>query len=142
MTVHGKDHWDRVERNVRMLAAVTPGADLDVCVWFARLHDTMRDNEYRDPAHGPRAAEIAREVWNDADNYNLDALDFQTLGRDQLDLLCDAIDRHDLGEVSDDPTIGVCWDADRLDLPRVGVEPNPALMSTKAGRYLAKGGRE
>jgi hypothetical protein len=32
------------------------------------------------------------------------------------------------------PTIGCCWDADRLDLSRVGIEPDTELMSTDAGR--------
>ena len=34
------------------------------------------------------------------------------------------------GLVSEDPTVGACWDADRLDLPRVGIQPDPALFST------------
>ena len=34
--------------------------------------------------------------------------------------------------MSDDPTIGTCWDADRLHLPRVSIEPNPAFFSTPA----------
>jgi hypothetical protein len=36
--------------------------------------------------------------------------------------------------LSTDPTVGVCFDADRLDLGRVGIEPDPELMSTEAGR--------
>ena len=39
---------------------------------------------------------------------------------------------HTDGTISDDPTIGCCWDADRLDLPRVGMQPDPALLSTEA----------
>ncbi len=38
---------------------------------------------------------------------------------------------------SEDPTVGVCFDADRLDLGRVDVEPDPELMSTDAGRRRA-----
>lgn len=125
MTAHGKDHWDRVERNARMLAAVTPGADLEVCVAFARLHDTRRMNEFTDPEHGPRAAARARE------------LHVETFTPGRLDTLFVAIRDHDLGLRSTDPTIGVCWDADRLDLPRVGIAPDPELMSTEAGCYLA-----
>jgi hypothetical protein len=37
--------------------------------------------------------------------------------------------------VSTDETVGVCFDADRLDdLGRVGIEPDLELMSTDAGR--------
>jgi len=45
--------------------------------------------------------------------------------------------RHDRGEVSDDPTIGACWDADRLTLARLGILPSVGLLSTEAGRKLA-----
>jgi hypothetical protein len=38
------------------------------------------------------------------------------------------------GQLSTDPTVGVCFDADRLDLGRVGIEPDPELISTDAGR--------
>jgi uncharacterized protein len=30
------------------------------------------------------------------------------------------------GTISSDPTLGVCFDADRLDLGRVGIETHPA----------------
>ena len=40
-------------------------------------------------------------------------------------------------EFSDDPIIGTCWDADRLDLGRVGVKPNPKLLSTERARSKA-----
>ena len=29
------------------------------------------------------------------------------------------------------PTVGTCWDADRLHLPRVSIVPDPALLSTQ-----------
>ncbi|MCA9790206.1 MAG: hypothetical protein KC910_00365 [Candidatus Eremiobacteraeota bacterium] len=37
-----------------------------------------------------------------------------------------------------DPTIATCWDSDRLDLDRVGVDPDPAFLSTAAARKLAE----
>jgi uncharacterized protein len=43
--------------------------------------------------------------------------------------------------VSADVLIGMCWDADRLDLTRIGVTPDPALMSTPAGKRAAGAGR-
>jgi uncharacterized protein len=39
-----------------------------------------------------------------------------------------------MGQVADDPTIGACWDADRLNLWRVGKTPDPRLLSTAAAR--------
>ena len=35
------------------------------------------------------------------------------------------------------PTIDVCFDADRLDLGRVGIVPNPKRMATEQGAYYA-----
>ena len=54
-------------------------------------------------------------------------------------LLDYAIRHHVDGDVSDDPTIGTCWDADRLDLGRVGIVPDEQYMSTAEGKRLAKG---
>jgi hypothetical protein len=39
-----------------------------------------------------------------------------------------------------DPTIGTCWDADRLDLGRVGMIPNARFMSTAFGKEIADHG--
>jgi hypothetical protein len=36
--------------------------------------------------------------------------------------------------VSDDPTIGACWDADRLNLWRLGRRPDDRLLSTDTAR--------
>ena len=35
------------------------------------------------------------------------------------------------------PTIDVCFDADRLDLGRVSIVPDPKLKATKQGAYYA-----
>jgi uncharacterized protein len=40
--------------------------------------------------------------------------------------------------VSEHPTIGTCWDADRLDLGRVGARPDPKYMSTEARKRAAR----
>ena len=56
------------------------------------------------------------------------------LEQNRLDLLAAACDDHADGVVSAEPTIGACWDADRLDLPRVGIRPDPMLLSTDAAR--------
>jgi uncharacterized protein len=52
----------------------------------------------------------------------------------QLERLAAACDGHTDGFISDDPTVGACWDADRLDLPRVGIKPDARLLSTAAAR--------
>jgi uncharacterized protein len=121
--VHGIRHWERVRENGRRLVEVT-GADPVVVEFFAALHDSRRFNDYRDPQHGARAAELIREL--DPSLIPLTAA--------QLDVLAEACRTHTSGTKTDDPTIGTCWDADRLDLLRVGTRPDPRYLVTEAAR--------
>ena len=97
------------------------GGDPELVFLFGLLHDTRRENEHVDPGHGPRAAEYVREL---ATAGRLE------LAPARLELLCGAIAEHPNGLVTGDPTVGACWDADRLHLPRVSIEPDPARFST------------
>lgn len=122
---HGVTHWARVFENGSRLAGST-GADPDVTALFALFHDVRRVNESVDPGHGLRGAELARELRGVA--FELDDAAFARLH--------EACRRHTDGEVSGDPTIQACWDADRLDLGRVGIEPLPELLGSDAARAL------
>jgi hypothetical protein len=124
---HGLWHWQKVERNAGILARRTRGADRTTCRVFALVHDSRRENEDEDPEHGDRAADWVEEL------YRAGRL---PLTESQRDLLTYACRLHERGLVSEDPTVGVCWDADRLDLTRVGIVPDPALLSTEAGKEL------
>jgi uncharacterized protein len=121
-SLHGPEHWEQVERNVIKLAKNIPGCNVKVARLFAILHDCKRQDEEIDKGHGKRAAEFAQELY---DNGMLD-IDFE-----QFFTLKFAIKHHNEGTVSNNPTIGVCWDADRLDLPRVGITPVANRFSTK-----------
>ena len=123
--LHGEQHWQAVARIGARLAAETPGAYLPAILLFALLHDARRENEHHDPLHGARAAELLDRYVAHGRIALPDAV---------RERLRDAITRHDTGAVSDDPVTGVCWDADRLCLPRVGIEPDPQLLSTRGGR--------
>lgn len=127
-SLHGPDHWQRVERNAIAIGRDC-GADLLIVRLFAVLHDSKRLNEMHDPEHGARAAAWARFLRKD----------HFVISDAQLLVLEEACVFHDKGRVSDDATIGSCWDADRLDLPRVGITPTAKFMSTAAGRRLADG---
>lgn len=120
---HGVGHWLRVRENGLALAAMTPGADAVVVELFALLHDCRRWDEGRDPGHGERAADYARSLAEDG-GLRLDAM--------RLDLIATACAGHEHGRVSYDPTIGCCWDADRLELSRLGRRPIARLLSTRA----------
>ena len=40
----------------------------------------------------------------------------------------------------DDPTVAVCWDADRLELGRVGIDPDPSYFNTATSIELVRSG--
>ena len=122
---HGPSHWKRVERNGLKLAQKT-GARTDVVRLFAVFHDSKRQNEFNDPEHGPRGAAFARE---------LRGVLFQ-IDDEGMAILCEACSAHTTLHHSADATIGTCLDADRLDLGRVGIVPDPRFMSTAYGREL------
>ena len=128
-SIHGPDHWRRVERNACVLAART-GAILSVVRLFALFHDCQRVNDGFDPDHGRRGAAFAASVRGS----------WFELPDDEFDLLQCACVWHTDGHHHDDPTIGTCWDADRLDLGRAGMIPDPSYMSTAFGAEIAQHG--
>jgi uncharacterized protein len=125
-SVHGPAHWRRVERNGLVLAERT-GADVDVVRLFALFHDSQRENDGTDAGHGARGAEYAKSLRDTA--YDL--------SDDQFEVLHFACVWHTDRQHHKDPTIGTCWDADRLDLGRVGIIPHTKFMSTDFGREIA-----
>lgn len=124
-THHGERHWRAVARTGIEIHRADPGCDPTVLLLFAVLHDARRFSEHRDPEHGPRAAVLASELLRDGVIRLDDA---------RAALLDEACRLHDTGTVSDDPTIGACYDADRLQLQRLGITPDPALLSRPVSR--------
>jgi uncharacterized protein len=121
--IHGLPHWIRVRENGLRLAELT-GAKVSVVELFAYLHDSRRLNNYEDPEHGSRAAEFARELAGSA----------FVLEPEDLELLTTACRGHCDGLMQGDITVLTCWDADRLDLGRVGERPDPHRLCTEAAR--------
>jgi uncharacterized protein len=126
-SIHGPIHWKNVEENGLSLARLN-GADETVVRLFAVFHDSERENESYDPQHGQRAAALAADLHGE----------LFWIEDEQLDLLCEACRLHHQGFTSDEVTIGTCWDADRMDLPRVGIRPDPQKMSTQEGHDYAR----
>ncbi|MFC4426985.1 HD domain-containing protein [Deinococcus navajonensis] len=118
-------HWECVESHAVRLAELA-GGDVEVARWFGIFHDAARQSEGRDTRHGERAAALVERYRSDL-----------ALSSSQIELLKNACTYHEKGMVSDDPTIGACWDADRLELPRVGIIPHPRQMSTPTGKSEA-----
>lgn len=128
-STHGPAHWRRVERN-GLLVATRSGADPVVVRLFAVFHDSRRENEGSDPEHGPRGAALATQFRGQ----------YFDLEDDAFDKLIHACAWHTEEPSNEDPTIGTCFDADRLDLGRVGIIPDAEYMSTEFGREIARCG--
>lgn len=121
--IHGVVHWARVLENGLRLAEVS-GARLNVVRLFAVFHDCRRFNEDDDPNHGRRGAEFAATLRGAA--FEMSDEDFE--------LLRTACIYHTSGRTAGDVTVQTCWDADRLDLGRVGIKPDPQYLCTDAAR--------
>lgn len=121
--IHGVSHWMRVRENGLRLAKLT-GANPEVVELFAFLHDSKRLNDGLDPGHGERAADFVRSLGG-----SLIALSGESFG-----LLVFACEYHSDGLIEAEVTVQTCWDADRLDLGRVGIRPNPKYLCTSAAR--------
>lgn len=129
--LHGLAHWRQVESNGLLLAPVT-GADATVVRLFALFHDCKRKDDGCDAGHGPRGAGFAKECFEE--------------GRigitpEQFAQLHHACAFHTAELRSGDATIDTCYDADRLDLGRVGIALDPERMATIPGARIARKSR-
>lgn len=121
--IHGFAHWQRVRENGLRLASLN-GANPNIIEYFAFTHDSQRHSDGFDLQHGPRATQFIRNHL--ARLIQLNASEFE--------LLIQACDQHTGGKDHPDLTVLTCWDADRLDLMRVGIRPNPKYLCTAAAR--------
>lgn len=122
--IHGVDHWARVYENGLRLAEQTE-ADREVVALFALLHDSQRINESHDPDHGPRAAEHTAAIRRT----------HLKISDEAFALLYRACAGHTHELTHPDIMIQTCWDADRLDLGRVGITPHPSRLCTEAAKH-------
>lgn len=120
---HGVVHWARVLENGLALAEQT-GAKTAVVELFAVFHDSRRVNEGWDAGHGRRGADLAAEMCNEFE-----------LSDAEFDLLYTACSDHTEGYTEANVTIQTCWDADRLDLGRVGMRPERQYLCTPAAKH-------
>lgn len=123
--IHGVPHWSRVWYHGRTIAVAR---DLDPAVnaWFAFLHDSHRHDDGYDPGHGAGAADFAIRLRGDGL--------VSELSRAQFEHLCEAMKLHSDGHTTGEPAILACWDADRLDLRRAGIRPEPRRLCTSTAR--------
>jgi uncharacterized protein len=124
--VHNTGHWSKVALMGRKLAEAE-GQDPTFCEVFGFLHDCQRLEDGHDAGHGARAAQYARSIKK--------LIPFR--GKKFKDLLY-ALKWHDDKTHAPNLQIGCCWDADRLDLRRVGVKPDPSMLNTLAAKTIAR----
>lgn len=124
--LHGVGHWARVLENGMRLAEAT-GAVVEVVQLFAVFHDSRRENECTNRDHGQRGADLAATLRGTL--FELPDTDFR--------LLYYACAAHTDGLTEGDITVQTCWDADRLDLGRVGTTPDPRKLCTNAAKAPA-----
>lgn len=119
-TVHGVRHWKQTMWASCRLLAEEPRADPAVALVFGLVHDCLRVLEAADPEHGLRAARLVIELVRE---HLLDLSD------DQLEMVKAACEHHSESLWTSNPTVGICWDADRVGLWRLGLRPEPTGMS-------------
>lgn len=124
---HGPDHWARVRQHGHA-AARASGVDPLIAHVFGWVHDSHREHDGYDLEHGPLAAEFIQ-----ANRAGL----FGFLNDEQVEVLATACKLHSDGVTEGDVLAQVCWDADRLDLWRVGRRPDPRYMCTPYGKDSA-----
>jgi uncharacterized protein len=126
-SIHGMSHWRRV-REIGMYLASLTNADTKVVALFSCIHDSQRDNEDDDPMHGVRAVRYARDLYDRG---------LLKINEKQLEQLVFACANHsDRDAVSHDSTVQTCWDADRLDLYRLGETPDDNFLYTHAAKTM------
>lgn len=124
---HGPQHWRCVSRVGIELARETPGADKLVALLFGLFHDAMRENDDHDPEHGMRGAALLRQLSTDG---------LVPITESQRGYIHYACATHTEAPPTTSPPVGVCYDADRLNLWRVFVTPKEKYISTVAGRWM------
>lgn len=126
---HGVFHWERVFLNALVINNRLPEfnrVDQVLLMLFALFHDSRRVNEHEDPGHGARGADLLNQyielyVFHFNKLFNSkDIANTKAACRDHTDKI------H-----STERLIQICFDADRLDLGRVGITPNPAYLNMR-----------
>jgi uncharacterized protein len=128
--LHGLDHWFRVWKNALLIAGNDRSVDMEVVAMYALFHDSMRLNDAEDRPHGMRGYRLWERCKMVTPHIE------EIFSHRQEELFLEACAEHSEGLLTTDPTIAVCWDADRLDLPRKALWPDVRFMSTNEARAL------
>lgn len=129
--LHGEAHWKAVALTGLFISRLTGGASMPFLYVFAMLHDMCRLNDDHDPAHGERASMLfARLVMHPGvQGFG----PYEPATEDMIYALAHHVGAPHARDHAN-LNVGICWDADRLNLWRVGVRPDPAYLTTEVGQ--------
>lgn len=125
--IHGRGHWLKVASTAYLIASKV-GGDTDVAMLFGVYHDCRRLDDGIDKDHGLRASELIQDHFDKG---------WLSISEGQRYVLQHACKYHSDGLTAGDLTTASCWDADRLDLPRVGVQTDARYLTTDVAKKLA-----
>jgi len=114
---HGFQHWARVIENGLFLSEHN-NDNPKVIIAFGFFHDSQRENDANDPDHGFRGA-LLMNLYKDKIN----------LTEHEFEKVFSACSGHTDELYHDDLDIATCWDADRLDLMRFNIDPDPYYLN-------------
>jgi uncharacterized protein len=127
---HGIHHWERVYENTQLLAQHY-NITSKVFELFAMLHDSKRENEFEDINHGKRAALFVKELV-DSEIINLSKED-----KNRLIFACSNHTKpNKRAKLYNDIVVQICFDADKLDIGRVGIIPEEQYFQTTFAKEL------
>jgi len=118
--MHGERHWRAVAWAGLRISELRPDLSRIILVAFGLLHDCRRETDDWDPDHGARAARVA-----------LRSRPLKRLaGVEGRELVAEACRLHERGPITPaSAQIGACWDADRVNLVRLGFSLDPRYFS-------------
>lgn len=139
---HGGRHWTDVAHMALMqIQAGASRADPAVCIAFAAVHDTQRQDEGRAVGHGERAAQLCLRLSPFAGDRCLDFLTPHS--REVLRRACRLHSGSGIQQFEDEvATIQVCINADRYTLWRVGDKPDLRRMASNLPELTMRGLRD
>lgn len=127
---HGLDHWLRVYNNCLSISKYYK-INSEVFELFALLHDSKREDEDKDLLHGKRAALFIKDLIK----YNK-----INLSKDDARRLIFACSNHTRSnkkaKLYQDLVVQICFDADRLDIGRVGIVPEEQYFQTDYAKKI------
>ena len=122
---HGETHWKLVAQCGLRLSQEVENCDARVVLLFAVFHDAMRFDDGDDWEHGQRACHLVHRMNTDNQLF---------LSHGQAYVLATACLLHNRRVPCAHPTIGTCFDADRLNYPRGGTSLDTTQLSTCAAK--------